>query len=110
MKESPEQRALTASTVSLLAAVACVALFLPPLVQDTIASPLRAAATGAALGCSLLLHWIFLGLAVRRMQRSMAGWLGFAVLLFPIGSAAALMLLAWFDDEAGATPSPAAHG
>lgn len=110
MKESPEQRALTASTVSLLAAVACVALFLPPLVHDTIASPLRAAATGAALGCSLLLHWIFLGLAVRRMQRSMAGWLGFAVLLFPIGSAAALMLLSWFDDEAGAAPTPAPHG
>lgn len=110
MKESPEQRALTASTVSLVAALACVALFLPPLVQDTIATPLRAAATGAALGVSLLLHWIFLGLAVRRMQRSLAGWMGFAVLLFPIGSAAALMLLAGSDGEAGATPTPAPHG
>lgn len=32
------------------------------------------------------------------------------MLLFPIGSAAALMLLAWLDDEAGATPTPAPHG
>jgi hypothetical protein len=110
MKEAPEQRALTASTVSLVAALACVALFLPPLVQDTIATPVRAAATGAALGVSLLLHWIFLGLAVRRMQRSLAAWLGFAVLLFPIGSAAALMLLSWFNDETGGTPAPAPHG
>ncbi len=110
MKEAPDQRALTASTVSLVAALACVALFLPPLVSDTVASPLRAAATGAALGCSLLLHWIFLGVAVRRMQRSLAGWLGLAVLLFPIGSAAALILLSWFSDEAAGAPAPAHHG
>lgn len=102
MNERPESRALQAATVSLVAALGCVALFLPPLLDDTIATPLRAAATGAALGCTLLLHWIFLGLAARRMQRSVPAWVGLSVLLFPIGSVLALVLLSWFADEAGA--------
>lgn len=99
MKESPEGRALQAATVSLIAAVGCVALFLPPLLAATVATPLRAAATGAALGVTLLLHWIFLGVAVRRLQRSLPAWVGLSVLLFPIGSVLALVLLGWFADE-----------
>lgn len=111
MRESPDQRALAAATVSLVAALACVALFLPPLLQATVATPLRAAATGAALGCTLLLHWIFLGIAVKRLQRSLAAWVGLSVLLFPIGSVLSLVLLSWFADERhGAAPAPAPHG
>jgi hypothetical protein len=98
MKESSDQRALTAATVSLIAAVGCIALFLPPWVHNTVATPLRAAATGAALGCTLLLHWIFLGIAVQRLRRSVAGWVALSVLMFPIGSAMALILLSWFRD------------
>ncbi|MDO8418464.1 MAG: hypothetical protein Q7S90_00410 [Rubrivivax sp.] len=105
--ESAHQRALTASTVALLAAVAGIAMFLPPLVERTTATPLRAAATGVALACAILLHWVFLGIGARRMQRSVAGWVSLSVLLFPVGSAAALMLLSWFDDERSALP--AAH-
>jgi hypothetical protein len=108
MKETPDQRALKAATVSLVAALGCVALFLPPLLQDTVATPLRAAATGAALGCTLLLHWIFLGLAAQRMRRSVAAWVGLSVLLFPIGSVLSLVLLGWFADERG-TPAPAPY-
>ena len=99
MSESPEQRALTASTVSLVVALAGVALFLPPLVVQTIASPLRSVATGVMLAVALLLHWTFLGLAARRMARSVAGWVSLSLLLFPVGSAAALILLNWFSDE-----------
>ncbi len=108
MKETPDQRALKAATVSLVAALGCVALFLPPLLDDTIATPLRAAVTGAALGCTLLLHWIFLGIAVQRQQRSLAAWVGLSVLMFPIGSILALVLLSWFADERVA-PAPAPH-
>ena len=99
MPDHPEQRALTASTVSLVVALASVAMFLPPLVAQTVASPLRSAVTGATLATALLLHWIFLGMAARRMARSAAGWVGLSLLLFPVGSAAALILLNWFSDE-----------
>ena len=109
MSESPEQRALTASTVSLVVALAGVALFLPPLVVQTIASPLRSAATGVMLAVALLLHWTFLGLAARRMARSVAGWVSLSLLLFPVGSAAALILLNGFIGG-GRAPATANHG
>jgi hypothetical protein len=48
----------------------------------------------------LLLHWVFVGIAAHRMARSVALWVGFSALLFPIGSVAALVLLAWLHDEA----------
>jgi len=109
MIESPDQRALTASTVALVAAVGCIAMFLPPWVERTVATPLRAVATGVVLACAILLHWVYLGIGARRMRRSVAGWVGLSVLLFPVGSAMALILLGWFGDEA-ATRGPAAHG
>lgn len=109
MKESPEQRALNASTVALLLALACIALFLPPLAQGTLASPLRIVATALSMACALLLHWVYLGIGARRMARSVAGWVGLSVLLFPVGSAAALILLNGFGDESR-TPAAAGHG
>jgi hypothetical protein len=102
----PEQRALTASMVSLVAALAGIAMFLPPLLEATLGSALRIAVTGAGIGCALLLHWIFLGLAASRMQRSVPAWVGFSVLLFPIGSATALMLLSAFSDNRAPAPAP----
>lgn len=109
MTDSPDQRALRASTVSLVAALACIALFLPPLASQTLASPLRTAAAGAALGATLVLHWVFLAMVARRQARSAAGWVGVSVLLFPVGSATALMLLGWLGDDNRA-PAAAAAG
>lgn len=99
MNETPDQRALTASTLALVVAVGCLALFLPPLLDRTVATPLRATAAGLSLACAVLLHWVFLGIAARRMRRSVAGWVALAVFLFPVGSAAALILLGWLGDE-----------
>lgn len=99
MTETPDQRALTASTVALVVAVGCIALFLPPLLVRTVATPLRATAVGLTLACALILHWVFLGIAAKRMRRSVAGWVALAVLLFPVGSAAALILLGWLGEE-----------
>ncbi len=104
---APERRALGASAALLVLALACIALFIPPLNEGTTASPLRTVGTALLLTAALLLHWVFLGIAVRRMKRSLAGWLALAVLLFPVGSAMALILLSWFGDEAGSTTHPA---
>jgi hypothetical protein len=112
MTEQADERALSASTVSLMVAVACIALFLPPLVHSTVATPWRAAAVGLVLATALLLHWVFLAMAARRMGRSVGGWVALSVLLFPVGSAAALILLNFFSDErpGAGVAHQAAHG
>ena len=98
------QRALTDSTLALLAACVAVAMFLPPWVQATTGSLLRTLVAGLVIALALPLHWVFLGIAARRMHRSVAGWVGLSLLLMPVGSAAALILLAWLLAEPEAQP------
>lgn len=109
MPEAPAQRALTAATIALAVAVVCIAMFLPPLAERTLVSVLRTVGTGVALAVAVVLHWVFLGIAASRMQRSVAGWVALSALLFPVGSAAALILLGWLGDEERARPQPAPH-
>ena len=111
MPETPAQRALTAAAIALAVAVACIALFLPPMVERTLSSVLRIVVTGAVLAVAVALHWVFLGIAAARMRRSVAGWVALATLLFPIGSAAALILLGWLGEEDAvlSQPRPAPH-
>jgi glucan phosphoethanolaminetransferase (alkaline phosphatase superfamily) len=100
--EDPAQRALTASTLALVVAVAAGLLFLPPFLERYLTSVVHLVGNALVLATALLLHWVFLAMAVRRLQRPMAGWVALAVALFPLGGAAALILLTWFSDEAGA--------
>lgn len=110
MSETPAQRALTASTVCLAAAAVCVAFLLPPLNERVFDSVLRVVVISVTLALTLVLHWVFLGIGAQRMQRSVTGWLSLAVLLFPIGGAAALILLSWFSSEQQNTaPAQAPH-
>lgn len=109
MKDSPAGRALAAATITLLVAVGCVALFLPPLNERIVDSVLALVAVGCALAAALLLHGVFLGIAAHRMGRSVPGWVALSLLLFPVGSAAALVLLSWLGDEAAPGGSPAPH-
>lgn len=99
MHDSPAQNALKSSAAALIVAIACIALFLPPLVTSTTSSPLMATAVGLALATALLLHWVFLAIGARRLLRSVPGWLALSVLLCPVGSVAALVLLGWFSQE-----------
>ncbi len=98
--ESPAQKVLSAATAALVVAVACIAMFLPPLVDHTVDSVLRVVAVALTLAVALLLHWVFVGIAAGRLDRSVAGWVALSCLLFPVGSAAALILLGWFSNEA----------
>jgi ACR3 family arsenite efflux pump ArsB len=108
MTETAAQRALTAATVSLAVAVVCIAMFLPPLAEGTMSSVLRIVATAAVLAVAVPLHWVYTGICARRMGRSVVGWTSLSVLLFPIGSAAALILLGWLGEE-DMLPVPAPH-
>jgi drug/metabolite transporter (DMT)-like permease len=106
MPETPAQRALTASTVCLAAAVGCLALLLPPLNERVFDSVLRIVVIALTLALTMALHWVFLGIAARRTQRSVVFWVLLAVLLFPIGGAAALILLNWFNSDNNGDPVP----
>ena len=99
--DSPAQRALTASTLALLVAVGALLLFLPPFFERFLTGVVQVVINALALATALLLHWVFLAIGARRLQRSVAGWVTLAVLLFPVGGAAALILLNWSSDEAG---------
>jgi uncharacterized membrane protein YhaH (DUF805 family) len=103
--ETPAQRALAAAAVSLVVAAACITMFLPPLVAQTTESVLRTVFFGITVAAALVLHWVFLAIAARRLDRSVAGWVALSLLLFPVGSVAALILLGWFREEA----EPPAH-
>lgn len=105
MNESPAQRAFAASAVSLFVAAAGVAMFLPPLGAEGAESPLRSALLGLGIAVGLLLHWVFLAIGAARAGRSVAGWVALSLLLCPVGSVAALVLLAWLQDEAQASPA-----
>ena len=86
-------RALADATLALLAACAAVTLFLPPLAEATLASWPRALAAGAVMALAIPWHVWQVGVAARRLGGQATGWVGMA-LLFPVGGAAALMLLA----------------
>ncbi len=106
--DSPAQRAIGASATALVVAVAVGMCFLPPLVETTTASVPRTVAAALVLATAVLLHWSFVGIAARRLQRSVAGWVAMSVLLFPIGGATALILFGWFaDEQTGGPRSPA---
>ncbi|MBI5258040.1 MAG: hypothetical protein HY855_16175 [Burkholderiales bacterium] len=99
MNTKSAKRALTDSALALVAACAALSMFLPPMVESTVASVPRIVGLALAIAVALPLHWVFLGLAARRMARSVPGWVASAVLLFPVGGAAALILLAWLLHE-----------
>lgn len=101
------QRALTDSALALLTACIALAFFLPPWLQANTDSLLRTVGTGLVIALALPLHWVFLGMAARRMHRSVAGWVGLSALLVPVGSAAALILLAWLLAEPEVQPAAA---
>ena len=107
MPETRAQTAFAASTLALILALVCLAQFLPPFAAQTLASTARTVLAALALGAAVLAHWVCLGVAARRAGHSVGFWVGgMAVLLFPLGGAAALVLLAWVS-PAGALPASA---
>jgi hypothetical protein len=108
MSESSAQRALGASTLALVVAVASIVPFLPPMVEHTVQSIPHTVLLGGAIGVGMFLHWVFLGIAAHRLERPVFGWVALAVLLFPIGGVAALILLGFFGDESSQRPAASA--
>lgn len=102
--------ALSASAVALLLCGAGVMMFLPPLVDETVASLPRTALFGLVIAASLVLHFVFLAIAAQREGRSPVRWVTPALLVPVIGSIVALVLLAWFENEARAAAAAMLQG
>jgi hypothetical protein len=102
MPDRQASPALSASAVALLLFGAGVLMFMPPLVDETVASVPRSVLFGLVIASSLVLHFIFLGIALQRQGRRVGLWVGLSLLFFPVGSIVALVLLAWHETEARA--------
>ena len=102
MPDRQASPAISASAVALLLFGAGVMMFLPPLVEATVESIPRTVLFGLVIASSLVLHFVFLGIAAQRQGRSVLGWVLLSLLLLPVGSIVALVLLAWHDGEARA--------
>ena len=99
MQVSRARQPIVAASVSLLAFGGCAAAFLPPLNQQTLESLPLTVALGIALAVSLILHFVFVGIAAQRLGRSALGWVILALVLFPIASIVGLILFEWFSEE-----------
>jgi hypothetical protein len=99
MTHKTAKRALADSAIALMAGCAAIAMFLPPMLEYTVNSALRIVALGLVIAVALPLHWVLLGIAAHRLQRWVVGWVASAVLLFPVGGGAALILLSWLIHE-----------
>ena len=99
MFDRHSQNAISAAAISLFVFVACVACFLPPLNKYTLTTVPFIILIGIATGVSMILHFVFVGIAAQRLRRSVATWVALSVLFFPIGSIVGLILFEWFSDE-----------
>ncbi len=102
--------ALSASAVALLLCAAGVMMFLPPLVDETVASLPRTVLFGLVIAASLVLHGVFLAIAAQRQGRSPVRWVMLAVLMPVVGSIVAVVMLAWFENEAKAAAAAMLQG
>lgn len=103
-----KHRASSALTAAALALAVCAlggALLLLPPSAAAAQLPWRTQTLLATLAVAALMHWFYLARAARLMGRHIAGWLALSVLLFPIGSAAAVVLLGRLGPQA--QPAPA---
>ena len=107
MPLSTARRALADSALALLLACCATAAFLPPLASATGAAWWRSALAGLALVTTLLLHWTWLATGARRLGLRPTPWVALSVLLFPVGGAAALILLLGMPPGRAAPAMPA---
>jgi Na+/melibiose symporter-like transporter len=93
------QRSIAAAAVTLLVFGGSVAAFLPPFVNRITESVLLIILLGLVIAGSLILHFVFVGIAASRLGRSALLWVVLALLFFPIASIVGLILFEWFSEE-----------
>ncbi len=101
--QHPTERSYQVSITGFVVALLAIACFIPPLSRYAGADQnvLIAIALGLTIGAAYCAHFIFLGMTIARMHRSVIGWLALAILLGPLGSILALVVLGFQGAERG---------
>ncbi|MGI9027055.1 MAG: hypothetical protein ACR2GP_16045 [Burkholderiaceae bacterium] len=101
--QRPTERSYQASITAFVVAFLAIACFIPPLSRyvGSHQNALIAAALGITIGVAYCAHFIFLGMTVAHMHRSVIGWLALAILLGPLGSILAFVVLGFRGAERG---------
>jgi len=99
--DSRTKDALTGAGLTLVGFAACLWFILSAGVSDDSQAVMRVPLFAIGLAACCVLHWVFVGIAAKRLGRSVVGWLALTVLTFPIASLVALALLLWFSDAPG---------
>lgn len=99
MQVARAEQPIAAAAVTLVLWIACVACYLPPLVQHTTQSILLMIATGIAILVCYVLHLVFVGIAAKRLGRSPAPWVIVSAILMPIASIIGLVIFEWFSEQ-----------
>jgi ABC-type thiamin/hydroxymethylpyrimidine transport system permease subunit len=105
MQVARAQQPIAAAAVTLVTWALCIAAFLPPLSQYTLQSVPLMVLAGMGIAVSLILHLVFIGMAAKRLDRSVAGWVVVALCGLPIASIVGLILFEWFSDEQNQSPA-----
>ncbi|RZT11386.1 hypothetical protein SAMN05216319_0133 [Duganella sp. CF402] len=94
------QQPIAAAAVTLVLLIVSIASFLPPLFEKyTSQSVLFIIAAGISTCVCLVLHFVFIGIAAKRLGRAPLLWVLLALFTFPIGSIIGLILFEWFSQE-----------
>jgi len=99
MEVARAQQPIAAAAVTLVLWIACVASYLPPLVQHTTKSVLLMIATGIGILVCYVLHLVFVGIAAKRLGRSPALWVIVSAVFMPIASIIGLIIFEWFSEQ-----------
>ena len=99
MQNQRAHTTISAAAATLFVFLGATALFLPPLNHYISGSMMLMALAGMAIGVSIILHFIFVGIAAWRLGRNTALWVTLSVLFFPIASIIGLILFEWFSEE-----------
>ena len=99
MMSAKAERSIAAAAVTLLVFGAAVAAFLPPFFDRIADSVPMMVLLGLTIAASMVLHFIFIGIAASRLGRSAVLWVVLSVLFFPIASIVGLILFEWFSAE-----------
>ena len=105
MQIARAQQPIAAAAITLVTWAFCVAAFLPPLNSYTLESVPLMILAGVGIGISLILHLIFIGIAAKRLDRSVGVWVLIAIFGLPIASIVGLILFEWFSDEQNQSPA-----
>jgi hypothetical protein len=91
--------AVESALIAALVALACLWFLISGNTSGEEVSEARMAMLGIGLGLAVVTHLAYMGLALKRDGRPLLGWMLGMVLLFPVGSIVALVLMSARAEE-----------